>query len=98
VSYTDSLYSRRSSALSHEITGYVPLPRDMAISTTLGYYDTDAAMIGGYAYANVGLSKVVRRFSLDLRWHDSEYQDVLPLGRPAENLWMFSVSAGFSPD
>jgi uncharacterized protein (TIGR02001 family) len=98
VSYTDSLYSRGSSALGQEITGYVPLLRDFEISATVGSYATDAAGVERYAYGNIGLSKSIRRFSVDLRWHDAEYEEVTPFGRPAQNLWVLSVSAGFRPD
>jgi uncharacterized protein (TIGR02001 family) len=97
ASYTDDLYSSSYSAWHHELGMAQPLPWDLELSAAIGEVRTDLVAYGGYTHWNIGVSKVMRRTGLDLRFHESSLDQVSYLGNPGGDRWVLSVSYGFAP-
>jgi uncharacterized protein (TIGR02001 family) len=94
ASYTDDLYGREVSALNQELAVRQPIPWKAELSATLGRFAADDFGVR-YTHWNVGVSKTLRRFGLDLRYYDNDYDFDGPLGM-AEGDWVLSVSYGFT--
>jgi hypothetical protein len=93
--YTDRLYSRPYSAWHHELGLAQPLRFDLELSAALGQFDADVPGYGvEYTHWNIGLSKVIRRFALDLRFFETTAEAASILGDPAGDAWVLSVSYG----
>jgi len=97
MSYTDSLLAVGQSALNAELGGMLVLPWDMELGATLGRFESDDLQDGGYTHWNIGLSKLVGRFGLDLRYYDTRFDANTHLGSPADRQWVLSASYGFKP-
>jgi hypothetical protein len=74
-----------------------PLPWDLELSAALGQVRTDLVAYGDYTHWNIGISKVLKRAGLDLRFHESSLDRVSYLGNPGGDHWVLSVSYGFAP-
>ena len=72
-----------------------PLVWNLELSAALGRFDVDVTSTSEFTHWNVGLSKVARRVVLDLRYHDNDYELVTPLGDPASERFVLSVSYAF---
>ena len=92
LSYTNDFLSQRLSAANHELSGAIPLVWKMELGMMLGRFNSDDVIGDGYTHWNVGLSKPMRRFALDLRFYDTRYSRVSHLGQPADKQWVFSLS------
>jgi uncharacterized protein (TIGR02001 family) len=93
--YTDRFYSRPYSAWYHEIGFAQPLRFDLELSAALGQFNADVPVYAAeYTHWNVGLSKVIRRVALDLRFFESTEDSASILGNPADDAWVLSVSYG----
>jgi len=91
ASYNDEYYyAGGSSALNQEVSVAFPLPRDIEIGGAAGYFDVS----GGpkITHWNVGVSKLVGRTALDLRYYDGNYEWRNYLGDPDANNYVLSVS------
>ncbi len=97
MSYTDSLLAVGQSALNAEFGGMLAVPWDMELGATLGRFESDDLQDGGYTHWNIGLSKLVGRFGLDLRYYDTRFDAKTHLGSPADRRWVLSASYGFKP-
>lgn len=97
VTYTNRLFSRNASALNHELTGLVPLKWDVALSATAGRFDSTGRGGNEYAHWNVGVSKAVRRFSVDVRFYDTDTDVYSLLGEPVDRRWVLTLSSVFKP-
>jgi uncharacterized protein (TIGR02001 family) len=93
--YVDRMYSRPYSAWNHELAVAQPLPWDLELSIALGRFESDPIPDGGYTHWNVGVSKVLRRVGLDLRFYDATLETVSFFGDPGGDQWVLSVSYGF---
>jgi uncharacterized protein (TIGR02001 family) len=93
--YTNRLYSRSYSAWYHELGFAQPLRFDLELSAALGQFNADLPGYDfDYTHWNVGLSKVVRRFALDLRFFETTEAAPSILGNPDGDAWVLSVSYG----
>lgn len=92
--YTDRLYSRPYSAWYHELGFAQPLRFDLELSAALGRFNADIPAYRNYTHWNVGLSKVIRRVALDLRFFETTAERASLLGDPAGDAWVLSVSYG----
>jgi uncharacterized protein (TIGR02001 family) len=92
--YTDRLYSRPYSAWYQEIGVAQPLRFDLELSAAFGEFNNEYPAYEDYTYWNVGLSKVIHRFALDLRFFEASGDMTTVLGDPAGDAWVFSVSYG----
>ncbi|MDZ4790474.1 MAG: TorF family putative porin [Hyphomicrobiales bacterium] len=72
--YSPEYSGETGEALTVEGTVSKTLPKfmmlDLVASGTLGYTDVDE--LGDYVYWNVGLTKTYGKFSLDVRYHDTD--------------------------
>jgi uncharacterized protein (TIGR02001 family) len=93
--YVDRMYSRPYSAWNHEVVVAQPLPRDFELSIALGQFESDPIPDGGYTHWNVGVSKVLRRVGLDLRFYEATLERASFFGDPGGDQWVLSVSYGF---
>ena len=91
ASYTDQFYGLWRSALNQELSFAVPLRAYFEIGGTLGHFAVSATPVD-YSYWNLGVSKVVRRVVLDLRYYESGYDYVGSFGDPNGTQYVFSVS------
>jgi uncharacterized protein (TIGR02001 family) len=94
VSYVENMLSSPYSAWHHEVGLAHPLRGDLEFSAAVGRFDGDGAL-GGYTHWNAGLSKVIRRFGMDLRYYDAGLDSPSYLGSPRGDRWVLSVSYGF---
>ena len=93
--YTDQLYSRSYSAWHHELGFAQPLRFDIELSAAIGEFNADVPGYRiDYTHWNIGVSRVVRRFALDLRFFETTEETASILGDPAGDAWVLSVSYG----
>ena len=90
ASYNDEYYARGSSALNQEVSVSFPLPAEIEIGGAVGYFDVS----GGpkITHWNLGVSKLVGRTALDLRYYDGNYERRNYLGDPDADHYVLSVS------
>jgi len=95
--YTDRLYSRPYSSWYHELGFAQPLRFDLELGVALGQVSVDVPGYPDqdYTHWNVGLSRVMRRVALDLRFFEATYEWPSFLGDPAGDSWVLSASYGF---
>jgi uncharacterized protein (TIGR02001 family) len=91
ASYNDEYYVRGNSALNQEISVAFPLRAEVEIGGAVGYFAVDG---GGpeITHWNVGVSKLVGRMALDLRYYDGNYEWRNYLGDPDADHYVLSVS------
>lgn len=91
VSYNDEYYSTGASALNQELSVSFPLPRNIEVGGAIGYFDmSDGA--AEIEHWNLGVSKLVGRIALDLRYYDSDYSWRNYLGDPHADRYVLSAS------
>jgi uncharacterized protein (TIGR02001 family) len=91
ASYSDAFYGVPHSGLNQELSFALPLRGDVEIGAALGRFEISGTDVE-YAHWNVGVSKLVRRAVIDLRYYDSGYDRVGWLGDPDANHYVLSVS------
>jgi uncharacterized protein (TIGR02001 family) len=96
ASYSDDFYAFDRAALNQELSLALPLRGDVEIGAALGRFDLAGSNID-YTHWNVGVSKLVRRVVVDLRYHDSGYDGAGWLGDPNANHYVLSVSYALRP-
>lgn len=91
ASYTPDYYSRSRAALNQEVSVAFPLRGDLEIGGAVGRF---ALADGGWAVThwNFGVSKLVRRIAIDLRYYDGDFDWRAYLGDPHTNHYVLSVS------
>lgn len=72
VSYSDSVYGFDISAFAYDLTGTIPLPKEFLIGAGIGYLEFDSPFVNSYLYWNVGVSRAIGRFTLDLGYFDTD--------------------------
>ena len=92
LAYTDGILSHENSALSHELGIEWPLPWGMSLGGSVGRLDSDELRGGDYDHWNIGISKPVRSFGVDVRFYDTDYDAVSALGIPLDDTWVVSIS------
>lgn len=97
ASRTSNLLSLERSATHVEIGAAFPWSWDLELGINAGrfrardFFDTD------YSHWDVGLSKIVGRFALDLRFHSNTADAVTILGDPGGERWVFSAAYAIAP-
>jgi uncharacterized protein (TIGR02001 family) len=97
VSYTDDFFSRRRSAIGQALGVALPLPGDAELGASLGRFTSESVYGNRYTYWNVGVSKVVGRVSVDLRYYANSYPVEGYLGEPDAEHWVASITYGIVP-
>ena len=69
--YTDSLFGHDEPAHNLEVLASWPLPASLSLSAGIGYFDVSEIAGNGYSYWQLGLSRLFRQITLDLRYHDT---------------------------
>jgi uncharacterized protein (TIGR02001 family) len=90
VSYSDDFYGR-GSASSHEVSAAFPLPWDLEIGAAVGRFEFPKGRVE-HTHWNVGISKVLRRIALDLRYFDSDLDRITYIGDPGADRYVLSLS------
>jgi uncharacterized protein (TIGR02001 family) len=91
ASYSDEYYGSRESSLNQEVSFALPLRGDFELGGALGRFAVSDTKID-YTHWNVGVSKLLARVALDLRYFESGYEGPVYLGDPAANQYVLSVS------
>jgi uncharacterized protein (TIGR02001 family) len=91
ASYSDTYYGRSRAALNQELSFSYPLRGDVEIGAGLGHF---AIADGGLdiSYWNVGVSKLLRRLALDLRYYGNDFEGESYLGDPYADHYVLSIS------
>jgi uncharacterized protein (TIGR02001 family) len=90
ASYNDEYYIRGASALNQEVSVAFPLSADVEVGGAIGYFDVSAGP--KITHWQVGVSKLVGRVALDLRYYDGNYPLRNYLGDPDADHYVFSAS------
>lgn len=93
ASYSDDFYGWGRHALNQELAFALPLRGDVEIGATLGRFALESTGVD-YTHWNVGVSKIVRRVVVDLRYYGSGLDQVGYLGDPDARHYVLSVSYG----
>jgi len=91
AAYADSYYGLWRSSLNHEVSLAFPLRGNFEIGAAVGKFKVGGDVLD-LTYWNVGVSKLVRRLAIDLRYYDGNYPSVSYFGDPNANKLVLSLS------
>jgi uncharacterized protein (TIGR02001 family) len=91
AAYTDRYNGVWPSSLSQELSFSLPLRGNFEIGGTLGHVEIENTAVD-YTHWNLGVSKVVSRVVIDLRYYESGYDYAGVLGDPNGPHYVLSVS------
>jgi len=91
ASYSDDYYAAARSSLNQEMSVVFPLRGNLELSAALGYFSVERGN-PDIAHWNVGVSKLVSRVAVDLRYYDGDYEWTSYYGDPDANHYVLSVS------
>jgi uncharacterized protein (TIGR02001 family) len=91
ASYSPEFYAQDRSALNQELSLALPLRGDLELGVTLGRFAIEDTRVD-FTHWNVGVSKVMKRVVVDVRYYESGYGGVGYLGDPSANQYVVSVS------
>lgn len=97
VSYSANWFGYGRSGEHAEIGTAQPLGWDLELGINAGHVDVDDDPAGAFTYWNVGISRVVDRFAVDLRYHASGAERRSWLGDPYDGRFVLSVSYAVAP-
>jgi uncharacterized protein (TIGR02001 family) len=69
----------------------------LEVGVNAGRLKSRGFLDASYTFWDVGLSRPLGRFALDLRYHDNTYEQSSLLGNDARDLWVLSASYAFLP-
>lgn len=69
--YTPDLYHSDEKAHNYQVYIERPVFSDWVMGGGIGYYDVSRLSGSGYGYWQFGLTRPIRRFEFDLRYHDT---------------------------
>jgi uncharacterized protein (TIGR02001 family) len=96
ASYSNEFYGLARSALNQELSLALPLRGDLELGAAVGRFAISGTNTE-YSHWNLGVSKIVRRVVVDLRYYDSGYDWTGWLGNPDSNHYVLSVSYALRP-
>ncbi len=91
AAYSDAYYGLWRASLNQEVSFTYPLRGNLEIGGGVGKFRIKGNVLD-LTYWNVGVSKLVRRVALDLRYYDSSYRWLSYWGDPNANHFVLSVS------
>jgi uncharacterized protein (TIGR02001 family) len=91
ASYSDAYFGTTRSSSNQELSFVFPLRGDLELGAALGRF-TVARGDPEVTYWNLGVSKLLRRVAVDLRYYDGDYDRISYYGDPAANHYVLSVS------
>ena len=91
ASYSDEYYGTPRSSLNQELSFSFPLRGNVELGAAVGQFTVEQ---GGpdITHWNVGVSKLVRRVAVDLRYYNGDYERANYYGDPDANHYVLSVS------
>jgi uncharacterized protein (TIGR02001 family) len=96
VRYAPEILALWGPSLDFELGIAWPLGNEFELGGTLGQFRSRDFFGVDYTHWNLGVSKSLRRFAIDLRYHDNSSTRVSPLGDPAGDRWVLSLSYAIS--
>jgi len=99
LTYTRSndFYSIGQSAEQYRAGISRPWIHGLEASVNAGRFRSDERFDIGYSFFDIGLSRILGRFALDLRYHDDTYDRATAIGETGDDRWVFSISRAISP-
>jgi uncharacterized protein (TIGR02001 family) len=99
LTYTESsdYYSIGQSAEQYRAGISRPWILGLEASINAGRFRSDERFDIGYSFFDIGLSRILGRFALDLRYHDDTYERATAIGESGDDRWVFSISYAISP-
>lgn len=97
ASYSDSYYGVLRASLDQEVSVVFPLRGDFEIGAAAGEFRVRSSALD-ITHWNVGVSKLVQRLALDLRYYDGSYSGLSYFGDPDADHWVLSMSYGLRGD
>jgi uncharacterized protein (TIGR02001 family) len=107
VSFRDRYFfdfSRSNDYLSIQRTAYqyraglaLPLIQDYELGLNAGIFRSSELFGTEYSYWDIGVSRALGRFALDLRYHDNSYGVSSLIGEDGNNRWVFSAAYSIGP-
>lgn len=95
VAHSEDWLGHGVSATDYALNWQQPLQHSFEFGATAGWLDSSYIPGDGYTYWNLGLTKGVGRFSVDVRFHDTSGEARRFFGDLAGNRWVFSFAATF---
>lgn len=78
--------------------GFVlPMPLDLEFGLNAGRFRPSGIPGSEYSFWDVGVSRAVGQFALDLRYHDNSYNRASLFGDSGSDRWVFSVAIAIVP-
>lgn len=74
-----------------------PWIRGLEASVNAGRFRSDELFDISYSFFDIGLSRILGRFALDLRYHEDTYDRATAIGETGDDRWVFSISYAISP-
>jgi len=74
-----------------------PVRWDLDVGMNAGHFDASGRFDASYEFWDVGVSRVLGRFALDLRYHDNGYASTTLYGDGDGDRWVFSVAYAITP-
>ena len=90
VTYSGDFYGRGRTAFGQEASAVLPLPFDAEIGAAIGTFEVRNRM--RHTYWDLGVSKLLGRFAVDLRYYDGGYGTPTALGDAGGTHVVASVS------
>ncbi len=93
AAYSNDYYGWGNASLDQALSAVVPLRGDFEISAAVGKFRIEYTELN-ITHWNVGMSKLVQKFAVDLRYYDGDYAWQNYYGDPHANHYVLSVSYG----
>lgn len=93
AAYSNDYYGAGNPSLDQTLSAVVPLRGDFEISAAVGKFRIEYTDLN-ITHWNLGMSKLVQKFAVDLRYYDGDYAWQSYYGDPDANHYVLSVSYG----
>lgn len=94
--YSPDLYNTDYESHNVELYGEWPAGRHLIVGAGVGYYDVSDLVGSGYGYWELGITWPIRRFDLDLRYHDTNRSvPIIGMGDRADSRVALSFRVSF---
>lgn len=97
VSRSSSFLSIYDAAEIYRAGVALPWVRNIEVGINAGKFKSRGRFDTSYTFWDVGLSRPMGRFALDLRYHGNSYERWSLLGNSADHQWVLSMTYAFLP-
>lgn len=95
IGYSNDVFNSDEDGIYYTVSGNLPLPYDLRLTGSIGYYDLDDALDDSYMDWSIGLEKDIGIFTARLAYVDTDSNGEDLFGDNAEARAVFSISAAF---